>query len=214
MKPNLIHHPLKRIHFTYHSEAALSDFETAFIDRYKHLHDELATIKSQLLQLAPCIKKVLAELSNVTTGLEKLWTVIMRTEQMFGLCPSDEIVPGVYSIKSGEIQKALDEFQGIRSDYWDIMVPMHKQFNIIYERFTAFDDAVEQFEKEYSSPLFHNSENMEIDIHCFDKDMNEFRVEWVSVAHLQDECLDEFSAWAKKQTSMVRDSDEIGRAHV
>ena len=112
MKPNLIHHPLKRIHFTYHSEAALSDFETAFIDRYKHLHDELATIKSQLLQLAPCIKKVLAELSNVTTGLEKLWTVIMRTEQMFGLCPSDEIVPGVYSIKSGEIQKALDEFQG------------------------------------------------------------------------------------------------------
>ncbi len=209
MKPNLIPHPLKRIHFNYNSEAALSDFETAFIAQYKHLHDELATIKNHLLQLAPGIKKVMAELKQVTTGLEKLQTIIIRTEQVFGLGQADKLVPGVYSIKPGEIQKALDEFQGIRSDYWDIMVPMHKQFNSIYERFTAFDDVVEQFEKEYSAPLFHNSENMEIDIRCFDKDMNEFRVEWVGVAHLQDECLDEFSEWAKKQTKLVSDSDNL-----
>ena len=209
MKPTIIPHPLKRIHFKYNSEAALSDFETAFIDRYKQLHDELATIKKQLVQLGPDIKKVMTELKQVTTFLEKLRTIIVRTERMFGLCPSNEIVPGVYSIKSGEIQKALDEFQAIRSAYWDIMVPMHKQFISIFERFTAFDDAVEQFEKEYSDPLFHNSEYMEIDIRCFDKDMNEFRVEWVGVAHLQDECLDEFSEWAKKQTTLVSDSDAL-----
>ena len=209
MKPTLIPHPLKRIHFNYNSEAALSDFETAFIDRYKQLHDELATIKNQLLQLGPDIKKVMTEFKQVTTGLEKLRTIILRTERLFGLAPSDEIGPGVYSIKSGEIQKALDEFQAIRSDYWDIMVPMHKQFNSIYEMFTAFDDAVEQFEKEYSAPLFHNPENMEIDIRCFDKDMNEFRVAWVGVAQLQDECLDEFSEWAKKQTKLVSDSDAL-----
>ena len=209
MKPTIISHPLKRIHFHYNSEAALSDFETAIINRYKQLHDQLATIKNQLLQLRPDIKKVMAELKHVTTGLEKLLTVIIRTERMLGLGPADEIVPGVYSIKSGEIQKALDEFQAIRSYYWDIMVPMHKQFNSIYEMFTAFDDAFEQFEKEYSDPLFHNSENMEIDIRCFDKDMNEFRVEWVGVAHLQDECLDEFSEWAKKQTTLVSDSDAL-----
>jgi hypothetical protein len=46
MKPTIISHPLKRIHFNYNSEAALSDFETAFINRYKQLHDELASIKS------------------------------------------------------------------------------------------------------------------------------------------------------------------------
>ena len=209
MKPNLIPHPLKRIHFNYNSEAALSDFETAFIDRYKQLHDELATIKKQLLQLGPGIKKVRTELKQVITFLEKLRTIIIRTEQMLGLGPAEEIVAGVYRIKSGEIQKALDEFQGIRSNYWDIMVPMHKQFISIFERFTAFDDAVEQFEKEYSDPLFHNSENMEIDTRCFDKDMNEFRVAWVGVAHLQDECLDEFSEWAKKQTTLVSDSDAL-----
>ncbi|MGZ8558768.1 MAG: hypothetical protein ACXWWC_10560 [Chitinophagaceae bacterium] len=209
MKPSVILHPLKRIHFNYISEAALSDFETAFIERYKQLHDELAAIKSQLLQLAPGIKNVMAELEQATTGLEKLRTIIIRTEQMLGLGPADEIVPGVYNIKPGEIQKALDEFQGIRSDYWDIMVPMHQQFNFIYERFAAFDEAVEEFEKEYSGPLFQNSENMQIDIRSFDIDMNEFRGAWVGVAHLQDECLDEFSEWAKKQTTLVCDSDAL-----
>ena len=209
MKPTIISHPLKRIHFNYNSEAALSDFETAFIDRYKQLHDELATIKSQLLKLGPDIKKVMAELKQVTIALEKLRTVIVRAERMFGLGPADEMVSCVYNIKSGEIQKVLDELQIIRSNYWDIMVPMHRLFNSIFERFTAFDDAVEQFEKEYSTPLFHNFENMAIDILSFDRDMNEFRVAWMGVAHLQDECLDEYSEWVKNQTVLVNDSDTL-----
>jgi chromosome segregation ATPase len=209
MKPTIISHPLKRIHFNYNSEAALSDFETAFIDRYKQLHDELAAIKSQLLQLGPDIKKVLAELKQVTTALEKLRTIIVRTERMFGLGPADEIVSCAYNIKSGEIQKVLDELQVIRSNYRDMMVPMHKLFNSIFERFTAFDDAVEQFEKEYSDPLFHNFENMAIDIRSFDNDMNEFRAAWMDVAHLQDECLDEYSEWVKNQTALVNDSDSL-----
>ncbi len=209
MKPTIIPHPLKRIHFNYNSEAALSDFEKAFIDRYKQLHDELATIKNQLLQLEPGIKKVMSELEQVITVLEKLRALIIRTERMFGLASAGEIVSGVYTLKSGEIQKALDEFQAIRSDYWDIMVPMNKQFNSVFKRFTAFDDAVEKFEKEYSAPLFRNFRNMEIDIRCFDKDMNEFRIQWVGVAHLQDECLDEYSEWVKKQTGLVSDSDAL-----
>jgi hypothetical protein len=209
MKPTIISHPLKRIHFNYNSEAALSDFETAFIDRYKQLHDELATIKSQLLKLGPDIKKVMAELKQVTMALEKLRTVIVRAERMFGLGPADEMVSCVYNIKSGEIQKVLDELQIIRSNYWDIMVPMHRLFNSIFERFTAFDDAVEQFEKEYSTPLFHNFDNMAIDILSFDRDMNEFRVAWMGVAHLQDECLDEYSEWVKNQTVLVNDSDTL-----
>lgn len=209
MKPTIIPHPLKRIHFNYNSEAGLSDFETVFIDRYKQLHDELATIKSQLLQLGPDIKKVMLELKQVTGALEKLRTIIIRTERMFGLGPADEIISYVYNIKSGEIQKVLDELQVIRSNYWDIMVPMHRLFNSIFERFTAFDDAVEQFEKEYSAPLFHNYESMAIDILSFDKDMNEFRVAWMGVAHLQDECLDEYSEWVKNQTVLVSDSDVL-----
>ena len=209
MKPTIISHPLKRIYFNYNSEAELSDFETAFIDRYKQLHDELATIKNQLLQLGPDIKKVMTELKLVTNALEKLRTVIVRTERMFGLGPANEIVSCVYSIKSGEIQKVLDELQVIRSNYWELMVPMHKLFNSIFERFTSFDDAVEQFEKEYSAPLFNNFENRTIDIRSFDKDMNEFRVAWMAVAHLQDECLDEYSEWVKKQTVLVNDSDAL-----
>jgi len=209
MKPTIISHPLKRIHFNYNSEAALSDFETAFINRYKQLHDELASIKSQLLKLGPDIKKVMAELKQVTIALEKLRTVIVRAERMFGLGPADEIVSCVYNIKSGDIQKVLDELQVIRSNYWEIMVPMHRLFNSIFERFTAFDDAVELFEKEYSTPLFHNFENMAIDILSFDRDMNEFRVAWMGVAHLQDECLDEYSEWVKNQTVLVNDSDAL-----
>lgn len=209
MKPTIIPHPLKRIHFNYNSEAALSEFETAFIDRYKQLHDELATIKSQLLQLGPDIKKVMVELKQVTTALDKLRTVILRAERMFGLGPANEIVSCTYNIKAGEIQKVLDELQEIRSNYWEIMVPMHKLFNSIFERFTAFDDAVEQFEKEYSAPLFLNFESMAIDIRCFDNDMNEFRMAWMGVAHLQDECLDEYSEWVKKQTVLVNDSDTL-----
>jgi hypothetical protein len=209
MKPTIIPHPLKRIHFNYNSEAALSDFETAFIDRYKQLHDELATIKSQLLQLGPDIKKVMAELKQVTSALDKLRTVIQRAERMFGLGPANEIVSCTYNIKAGEIQRVLDELQEIRSHYWEIMVPMHKLFNSIFERFTAFDDAVEQFEKEYSAPLFLNFESMAIDIRCFDNDMNEFRVAWMGVAHLQDECLDEYSEWVKNQTVLVNDSDAL-----
>lgn len=209
MKPTIIPHPLKRIHFNYNSEAALSDFETAFIDRYKQLHDELATIKSQLLQLGPDIKKVMAELTLVTTALDKLRAMIIRAERMFGLGPVNEIVSCTYNIKAGEIQTVLNELQLIRGNYWEIMVPMHKLFNSIFERFTAFDDAVEQFEKEYSAPLFLNFENMAIDIRCFDNDMNEFRMAWMGVAHLQDECLDEYSEWVKKQTALVNDSDML-----
>jgi hypothetical protein len=103
----------------------------------------------------PDIKKVMAELKQVTIALEKLRTVIVRAERMFGLGPDDEIVSCVYNIKSGDIQKVLDELQVIRSNYWEIMVPMHRLFNSIFERFTALYDAVELFEKEYSTPLFH-----------------------------------------------------------
>ncbi len=209
MKPTVIPHPLKRIHFKYHSEAALSDFEKAFIDRYRQLHDELASIKNQLLYLAPDIIRVDSELTVVSSAFEKLRTLILRTERMFGMGPADETVPGVYSIKSGEIQSALDEFQAVRSGYWDLMVPMHKKFNSVYEQFAAFDDKVEHFEKVFSAPLFRNQAHMEIDTLCFDNDMNQFRVEWVGVAHLQDECLDDFSEWAKKQTALVSNSDAL-----
>jgi protein gp37 len=50
---------------------------------------------------------------------------------------------------------------------------------------------------------------MAIDILSFDRDMNEFRVAWMGVAHLQDECLDEYSEWVKNQTVLVNDSDAL-----
>jgi len=209
MKPTLISHPLKRIQFHYNSEASLSDFETAFIDRYKHLHDELETIKTQLLQLGPDIQTVMAELENATKFFENLKAIIVQTERKLGLAPAGEIMTGEYRIKPGEIQKALDEFQATRNDYWDIMVPMYKLFNKVFERFTAFDNTVEQFEKEFSQPLFRNSKTLEIDIRCFDQDMNEFRIEWMAIANLQDDCLDEYNQWAKQQAALVNNSEML-----
>ena len=209
MKPTVIPHPLKRIHFNYNSEAALSDFEKTFIDQYKQLHDELATIKAQLLQLAPAIERVLAGLKKLRTAFNKLNDKITRTELMLGIGVADDLVPGEFRIRPGEIQNILDAFQCLRKDYWDIMVPMHNLFTSVYKRFTAFDDSVEQFEKEFSQPLFRNFETMEIDICCFDKDMNEFRNEWMSIANLQDTCLDEYNEWAKQQTALVNDSDAL-----
>lgn len=207
MKPTLIPHPLKRINFNYNSEAALSDFETSFIDQYKQLHDELAAIKTQLLQLEPAIKKVFTGLKKVRKAFDKLNNKITRTEQMMGILAVDDIVSGECRVRPGEIQNILDEFQCLRKDYWEIMVPMHKFFTSVIERFTAFADTVEQFEKEFSQHLFRNFESMEIDICCFDKDMNEFRAEWMAIANLQDNCLDEYTEWAKYQATLVNDSD-------
>lgn len=209
MKPNLIPHTLKRIHFNYNSEAALSDFETAFIDQYKQLHDDLAIIKAQLLLLEPSIKRVLAELNKLRKAFEKLNEKIIRTELILGIGAADEILHGEYRVRPGEIQIKLDQFQCLRKDYWEIMVPMHNHFNLIYKRFTEFDDKVEQFEKDYSQPLFRNYETMEIDICCFDADMNEFREEWMTIANLQDLCLDEYNEWAKHQTDLMNDSDPL-----
>ena len=209
MKPTLIHHPLKRIHFNYHSEAALSEFEKAFIDRYKQLHDELAAIKSQLMQQQPEIRKVSDELKLVAVSLQKLQTRVNNIERLLGLGNSNAFVDVMYVFKPGDLQNLVDEFQSLRSEYWNIMTPMHQQFHGIYERFIGFDDKVELFEKEYSRPLLHNFQNMEIDARCFDKDMNEFRAEWSSVAHLQEECLDEYSEWGKNHASMVGDWDVL-----
>lgn len=206
MKPTLIPHPLKRIRFNYNSEAALSDFERAFIDKYKQLHDELASIKDELLLLGPSIRKVIYELKLVKKAFGKLHEKIRLTEQMLGLSPAIDIPNGKFRVKPGEINKVLSEFQAVRQDYWNIMVPMHNQFNAVYIRFTEFDDAVERFEKEYSQPLFRNSENMEIDTCCFDKDMNEFRKQWMAITDLQETCLDEYADWVKDQTTLVNDS--------
>jgi hypothetical protein len=209
MKPTLIHHPLKRIHFNYHSEAALSEFEKAFIDRYKQLHDELAAIKQQLMQQQPEIKKVSDELSLVAVSLQKLQTRVNNIERMLGLGKSDAFVDVMYVFKPGDLQNLVDDFQSIRSEYWNIMTSMHQQFHVIYERFIGFDDKVELFEQEYSRPLLHNFQSMEIDARCFDKDMNEFRAEWSAVAHLQEECLEEYSDWGKNHAAMVSDWDVL-----
>lgn len=209
MKPTLIHHPLKRIHFNYHSEAALSEFETAFIDRYKRLHDELASIKTQLIGQQPDILKVVKELELVAAVLAKLKAKVANVERLLGLGTSTTIVDILYVFKPGDLQNLVDRFQEIRSEYWDNMTPMHQQFHAIYERFIGFDDKVEEFEKEYSRPLFRNFKNMEIDICCFDKDMNEFRMEWSAVAELQEECLDQYSAWGKNHAAMVGEWDAL-----
>lgn len=209
MKPTLIPHPLKRIHFSYNSEAELSDFETAFIDRYRELHDELALIKDQLLLLGPGIRKVMKDLRLVRKSFSKLYNKIRLTEQMLGLRPAVDIQSGEFRVKPGEINKVLTEFQTIRQEYWSIMVPMHNQFNAVYIRFTSFDDAVEKFEKEFSQPLFSCADTTEIDIRSFDKDMNEFRHQWMSIAGLQDECLDEYTEWAKQQAALVNDSASL-----
>ncbi len=206
MKPTLIPHPLKRIRFNYNSEAELSDFERAFIDRYKQLHDELALIKEELLQLGPNIRKVYNELKHVRKSFTQLYEKIKLTEQMLGLSPAIDIANGEFRVKPGEINKVLTAFQAIRQEYWNIMVPMHNHFNAVYIQFTAFDDAVERFEKEYSQPLFSNSENMQIDTGCFDKDMNEFRRQWMAITDLQETCLDEYADWVKEQTTLVNDS--------
>lgn len=209
MKPTIIPHPLKRIQFNYNSEAALNDFEKAFINRYKLLHDELAAIKTQLLQLDPAIAKVLSRLKSLRKIFDKLNDKVAQTASMLGIVPSGDGQANEFRIKPGEIQSLLNEFQSLRMEYWQIMVPMHKQFNTVYTRFTAFDDTVELFEKEFSKPLFRNSETTEIDICCFDKDMNEFRNEWMVIAHMQEACLDDYNEWAKHQTSLVNDSDAL-----
>lgn len=209
MKPTLIPHPLKRIHFNYNSEAALSDFEKTFIEKYKQLHDELAAIKNQLLQLDPLIEIVLNRLKKVRKAFDKLNSKITRAELILGIGTADDIIPNEFRVRPGEIQNMLDEFQSLRKDYWHIMVPMHKHFNTVYKRFIAFDDIVEIFEKEFSQPLFRNFETMEIDVYCFDKDMNEFRDEWMVIANLQDTCLDKYNEWAKHQTALVNDSDVL-----
>ena len=209
MKPILIPHPLKRIHLNYNSEAALNNFETTFIDRYRHLHDELATIKNELLQLGPGIDIVMTELKNVRQAFDKLHGKISCTELMFGLNQDEPIAAGEYTIKPGEINEVLNEFQTIRLQYWSIMVPMHKLFNSVCKRFSDFDGKVEQFEKEYSEPFFRNVVRMEIDKSSFDKDMNEFRIEWMAIASLQDNCLDEYTEWARLQTALVNDSDAL-----
>jgi hypothetical protein len=128
---------------------------------------------------------------------------------MLGIGPADDIVLNEFRIKPAEIQTILDEFQSLRKEYWRIMVPMHKQFNTVYNRFTAFDDTVELFEKEFSRPLFRNFETMEIDVCCFDKDMNEFRDEWMAIADMQEICLDKYNEWANYQTTLVNDSDVL-----
>ena len=209
MKPTVIPHPLKKIHFTYKSEARLSQFETVFIERYKGLHDELADIKAQLLQLAPIIDIVATEYKNVKKAFDELREKIVRTECMTGIGTSEDFPPSPISIRPDEINKVLSEFQEIRSNYWSIMLPMHSQFNDVYKRFTDFDDKVEVFEKEFSEPLFRNFEIMEIDTRSFDKDMNEFRAEWMSIASLQETCLDKYTEWAKYQTILVNDSSAL-----
>ncbi|MFC0775635.1 hypothetical protein [Terrimonas alba] len=209
MKPTVILHPLKRIHFSYKSEATLSQFETKFIERYKELHDELATIKDQLLQLNPVIEIVAAEFKNVKKAFDKLREKIIRTECMIGIGAENEVTPGPFNFRPEEINKVLNEFQNIRSGYWGIMLPMHNQFNVVYKRFTDFDDKVELFEKEFSEPLFRNFEIMEIDIRCFDEDMNEFRAKWMAIANLQETCLDKYTDWAKHQTVLVNDSSVL-----
>lgn len=209
MKPTIIPHPLKKICFNYNSDAALSDFEKKFIEKYKQLHDELATIKISLLQLGPDIEMVLAGLKEVRKAFNKLDDKITRTELLLGICADDDIIPGEYVVRPGEIQNILDDFQSIRKDYWLIMVPMHNLFNAVYKRFIAFDDTVEQFEKKFSQPLLRNAESMEIDSRCFDQDMDEFRDAWMSITGLQDACLEEYNKWAKRQTVLVNDSDTL-----
>jgi hypothetical protein len=208
MRPILIHHPLKRIQFSYHSEAGLNHFESAFIDRYKLLHDELAGIKNQILELKPGIDIVVAEFNTVRVAFETLHQKIGFAEHMFGLCELTETTTEC-SLKPGEITHVLNEFQQIRQQYWSIMVPMHNLFNSVCERFSAFDEAVEKFEKEFAEPMFHNYSIMEIDSRSFRKDMNEFRIEWMAIASLQDHCVDEYSEWAKQQLALVKDSDEL-----
>ncbi len=181
MKPSLINHPLKRIHFNYNAEAALSDFETIFTERYKHLQDELATIKAQLLQLKPVIKSVLTPLQEVRQAFDKLNDKITRTALVLGIGFGDDIAPTRYKVRPGEIQHMLDEFHSLRKNYWLIMEPMHHLFTRAYERFADFDDTVELFEKEFSEALLYNFENMDIDSSCFDNDMNKFREEWTAL---------------------------------
>jgi hypothetical protein len=209
MKPTLIPHPLKRIRFHYNSHAALSDFEQEFIKRYKLLHDELAMIKDELLYLGPNIRKVMKEVKMVRRSFDKLHDKIRLTEQMLGLSPAIDIPNGEFRVKPGEINQVLNEFQATRQDYWNIMVPMHNHFNDIYIRFTAFDDTVERFEKEYTQPLLNNPGEMQIDTHCFDNDMTEFRQQWMAITDLQESCLDEYAEWVKDQTRLVNDSSDL-----
>lgn len=209
MKPTIIPHPLKRIHFNYKYASALSDFERAFIERYKQLHDELSVIKEELLLLKPGIRQVSFELKLVRHAFEKLYDKIRQAEQMLGLSQTSKISKTGLRVRPGEINDVLNEFQAIRHEYWSVMVPMHNHFNAVYLRFTAFDEAVERFEKEFSQPLLSNSDNMEIDSRCFDNDMNEFRKQWMAIADLQDSCVDEYADWAKDQSSLVNDSGAL-----
>lgn len=209
MKPILIHHPLKRIQFSSHSETTFSQTEAVFIEQYKHLHDELSSIKNELLELKPGIDIVMTELKTVRAAFDCLHEKISNAEVLFGI-DGEKVIPGEgYSIKPGEINKVLNDFQTVRHQYWGIMVPLHKQFNDVCEKFSGFDDAVEKFEKEFAEPLLRNLSIVEIDTRSFKKDMNEFRIEWMAIASLHDTCLDEYAEWAKLQIELVKDSDVL-----
>ena len=176
MKPTVINHELRTIHFQYNSDKPLSDFETRAVLEYVKMHNTLSDLQKRhskingtLFQLDSNLKAVEEELNLLEEAVRKCGPLAGYTNEE---CEKMGITEGSIDVNT-VIEKAI-----CHQKKMDICFEETHKFRAEMKTWEAnsdkFADEVDAYDKNYFSPIIQNYKEMEIYSCSLDEDMQGF----------------------------------------
>lgn len=176
MKPTMVNHELRVIHFNYKSDSPLTEFESNAVVEYLKMHNELASfynrhkkIKETYYKLQPIVITLEDELASIESEVKRWGSIAGYIDE---------------SEESREFLKDSENFKPLIQrclEHQDKMELYFEDFNKLGAEYRKWDvesekmeEKINWYEEKYYNPIFEDYQNMEIDWVTFEEDLQEF----------------------------------------
>ncbi|MBK7378083.1 MAG: hypothetical protein IPJ03_03610 [Ignavibacteriales bacterium] len=176
MKPTMVNHELRVIHFEYKSDASLSELESSAVMEYLKMHNDLAALYKMQKRMEEMFSEIQPEISIFEDELDWIEQGVKSWGTIAGYsmeeCESEEYKNGTSDFP--QLFTRCLTHQDKREIFYEKLNKLFDEFKKWDEDTDKMEEKIDWFEATYHDPIFKDYEKMEIDWYTFDNDLQEF----------------------------------------
>jgi|GEM_PF-6548219 len=176
MKPTLVNHELRVIHFEYKSDSPLSELESSAVMEYLKMHNDLSALYKMQKRMEEMFGEIQPEISFFEDELDWIEQGVKSWGTIAGYT-KEESESEEYKDQTSDFVKLFTRSL-THQDKRDIF---YEKLNKLFDELKKWDEYTDKmqekndwFEATYHNPIFKDAEKMEIDWITFDNDLQGF----------------------------------------
>jgi chromosome segregation ATPase len=178
MKPSVIEHPLRTIRLEYNSTAPLSALEEEAMRRYVLLHDGLLPVLGEWEAMLLSWQAIAVPQQVLEQQLMELEKELRPYKHLAGFTPSEieqmTDLEDTYQLEVNDLVINGHALKATFDPHFDEIKELSASYHDLERRSEELEEAYDDFEENFFSPIIQQYKTMEIDIISFDSDFDDF----------------------------------------